>query len=366
MGAIKIIGATIFDGEKISEKKSITFENGVIVENTEGAAEVNAEGCTLLPALIDSHVHLYKIDNLKMAAQYGVGTMFDMASRSPQVSNRLRNIDGLPHILSACCPAFAPNSKMTDSMAYPDSTHVAGVSDAGRFVDEQISGGADYIKIILEDPKIPGQVGFPEEILKAIVAKAHANGKKVVSHSVSSAHFELCANLGIDVITHIPFFKALPSETIDLLSEKKTAIVPTMGVMKGIVSKIKKKNPFLPFSYKHVKKSVEMLHAAGLLMLAGTDSNMYDPTTPCEMPYGSSLHEELILMTEAGFSPIEALQSATGLPAKFWGLNDKGGLEVGRKADLFLVGGNPAKDIKVIHNIRQVWLEGKEVYHSSR
>jgi imidazolonepropionase-like amidohydrolase len=361
MSAVKITNATIFDGEKIIQRGTITFENGIIVDNAEGATEINGEDYTLLPALIDSHVHLYEVDNLKDAVKYGVGTMFDMAVRSPQIADRLRNLDRLPQIFSCCCPAFAPNSKMPVTMKYPEGSWVKNVSDAKRFVDEQIIGGADYIKIILEEPKVPGQVGFPEDILKAIVSIAHSEGKKVVVHSVSPSHFSLGANIGIDVITHIPFFKQLSKEIIDLLVEKQPVFVPTMGVMKGIVKKIKRKNPFLPFKYKYVEKSVEMLHEAGLLILAGTDSNMNDPTTPCEMPYGASLHDELILMVEAGFSPIEVLQSATSLPAKFWGLNDRGALEIGRRADLILVKGNPLKDINDVRNISQVWLKGKSI-----
>jgi imidazolonepropionase-like amidohydrolase len=361
MGAVKILNAIIFDGEKLAESRSLTFEDGIIVESSTEPKEVDANGCTLLPALIDSHVHLYDVDNLKEAAKYGVGTMFDMAVRSPQTADRLRNLDGLPQIFSACCPAFAPKSKMPIDLKYPESSWVKDTADALRFVDEQIAAGADYIKVILEEPKVPGQVEFPEDILRAIVEKAHSAGKKVVAHSVSPAHFVLGANVGIDIITHIPFFKPLSSEIIDLLVQKQPTFVPTMGVMKGIVTKIKKRNPFLPFNYKHVKKSVETLHAAHLLILAGTDSNMNDPTTPCEMPYGASLHEELILMAEAGFSAIEALHSATRLPAIYWGLNDRGMLDIGRRADLMLVEGNPMKDIKHIRNVKQVWLGGKEI-----
>jgi imidazolonepropionase-like amidohydrolase len=361
MSAVKIMNVEVFDGEKMTVRDSVTFLDGIIVENVRGAAEINAGGCTLLPALLDSHVHLYEEDNLREAAKYGVGTMLDMAVRSPQTADRLRNLDGLPRILSSSCPAFAGNSRMPVTMKYPDSSRVADRADAVRFVDEQTAGGADYIKVILEEKKIPGQVEFDEDVLAALVSRAHSKGKKVIAHSVSPSNFVSAANVEVDVITHIPFFRTLPNEVIDLLAKKHLTLVPTMGVMKGIVKKIKKRNPFLPFNYKHVKKSVGMLRAAGLLMLAGTDSNMNDPTTPCEMPYGASLHDELVLMVEAGFSPGEALRSATGLPAKYWGLNDRGTLEIGRRADLLLVEGNPLKDIKAIRNVRQVWLGGKEI-----
>lgn len=76
--------------------------------------------------------------------------------------------------------------------------------------------------------------------------------------------------------------------------------------------------------------------------------------------YGSSLHDELENLVAAGLTPVEALNAATVLPAKYFGLADRGVIREGMRADLLLVNGDPTTDITVTRNIVKVWVGGIE------
>ena len=79
------------------------------------------------------------------------------------------------------------------------------------------------------------------------------------------------------------------------------------------------------------------------------------------VPHGKALHEELGLLIEAGLTPVEALRSATVLPASYFGLTDRGEILPGRRADLVLVEGDPTQDIAATRAIRGVWVAGVQV-----
>ena len=85
------------------------------------------------------------------------------------------------------------------------------------------------------------------------------------------------------------------------------------------------------------------------------------PFAPASPPYGTSLHHELALLTEAGLSPVDALRSATVLAAQYWGLADRGVIAPGQRADLVLVDGDPLQDISAISQITAVWCAGVPV-----
>ena len=103
--------------------------------------------------------------------------------------------------------------------------------------------------------------------------------------------------------------------------------------------------------------SVRTLHVAGVDILAGCDVSEPLPTLG-GLAHGASLHRELQLLVEAGLTPIEVLRSATSVPARRFGLSDRGRIVVGARADLLLVDGDPLTRISDTLSINAVWREG--------
>jgi imidazolonepropionase-like amidohydrolase len=170
--------------------------------------------------------------------------------------------------------------------------------------------------------------------------------------------YQAATRAGIDVLAHIPFTAKLSSELIKEMASRNIVSVPTVRTMKAIVEMIKKKMPLVPFSYKRMRKNMALMKKYDINFLAGTDANMNDPTSPVSTPYGTSFLDELELMVDCGLTPTEALRSATSAPAAYWGLNDRGAVRVGNRADLVLAEGDPLKDIRAVRNIKHVWVLG--------
>jgi imidazolonepropionase-like amidohydrolase len=133
--------------------------------------------------------------------------------------------------------------------------------------------------------------------------------------------------------------------------------VPTLTMMEAIVARLA---AVAPVSYDAASETVGRWHRAGVTILAGTDANQA-PSAPASPPYGSSLHHELRLLVDAGLSPLEALRSATAGAAQYFGLDDRGVIEPGKRADLVLVDGDPVQDISAIGAIAAVWCGGVPV-----
>lgn len=92
-------------------------------------------------------------------------------------------------------------------------------------------------------------------------------------------------------------------------------------------------------------------------VLAETDCHD-EPNSPLDVPHGESLHLELELLVEAGLSNVNALRAATSLPVECFGLTDRGAIEVGKRADLVLIGSDPLQNISATRDIRHVWCGG--------
>jgi imidazolonepropionase-like amidohydrolase len=372
--ATAITNVRVFDGDRLGEPTTVVIDDGIISAGTpaDGARDgdvVDGGGGTLLPGLIDTHVHADKPAQLEISASWGITTMLDMGNKDLANLATLKKRPGLPTLKSAGNPASAPNSVFVRKMGFSVSTTVTGPDDAARFVAERVAEGSDYIKILVEDPKIPGTKALGADTVAALVVAAHKAGLKTVAHVVSADTMTTAVRAGVDVVTHTSLTSDLGAEFDALLAERPVVIIPTLTMMQGVAHAIGGKlfirvlAPFMPavrLNYKHAKSTVATFRRAGVVILAGTDAND-DLTAPCQIPHGESLHEELERLVDAGLAPAEALRGATSLAADTFGLTDRGVIALGRRADLVLVDGDPTRDISATRNIRGVWIGGCRV-----
>ena len=109
-----------------------------------------------------------------------------------------------------------------------------------------------------------------------------------------------------------------------------------------------------------MQQSIGSLAAAGVPILAGTDA------PNAGTAFGASLHHEMQLLVDSGLSPTQALAAATSLPARYFGLSDRGRIAAGLRADLCLVQGDPSHNIKCTRDIVQVWKAGQPIDREKR
>ena len=220
-----------------------------------------------------------------------------------------------------------------------------------------VDWGADYIKIIMEEP----QVNFPEEIGRAICDESHKFNKKVIAHTTSIESMRQGLKFGLDVMTHMPMSGEMPEEIIKGVVEQKITLIPTIAMMERSAAVVKKKFPQAPVSRETSIKNLKKFLDADAKIIAGSDATEKDPDPPSEVPYGISLLNELNYMHEAGMNNLNCLISATSAAADFWEINNVGVIENNRRADFLIVDGNPLEDLKNIYKISSVWLEGKKI-----
>ena len=350
-GKIAVTNVRVFDGRQLVPGGTVVICGGRIGTDPAGAQVIDGAGGVLLPGLIDAHVHLDGPGRLAALAGYGVTTALDMAS-VPEETAALRGRLGQTDIRSAGIPAIAPGSLHSHIPGVGQRGLIAGPDEAKRFVADRVAEGSDYIKIVVGSPLADHE----QATIDALVAVAHEQGKLVVAHASSVESVAKAQAAGADILTHAPRDGVLDPVAVARAVAAGRVVVPTLAMMEAIVNNLAPPDA----DYAYSRASVAALHEAGVPILAGTDAND-SPGTPSRVPHGDSLHHELELLVDAGLSPRHALRAATSLPARYFGLPDRGAIEPGLRADLVLIGDDPLRDIRATRSIRRIWCGGYEV-----
>ncbi|GAA0359097.1 amidohydrolase family protein [Actinoallomurus spadix] len=339
----------VFDGHRLTDPRTVVIDGTVIGADPTGAREIDASDAVLLPGLIDAHVHLHSPQTLDTLASWGVTTGLDMACWPHERVMSLREVTGSADFRTAGLPAIGPAGNHARMPGMPAEAIILTPEDARRHVAARAAEGVDYIKGVAE---APGDGGPTSEALRALVAAARAHGLKTVIHAVTVGAYTVAVDSGADFITHTPLIGTIRPEDIVMMQAGNQVAIPTITMMEGILAG---KAPIAG-----LLTSVADLHRAGIEILAGTDANT-QPGSPHSVPHGESLHHELELMARAGIGPVDVLRSATVLPARAFGLTDRGAVEPGLRADLVLVDGDPTTDITATRKIRAVWCAGHPI-----
>ncbi len=352
----------VFDGETVGDPTSVLVQGAQIVTidpnlNAPGGHVVDGSGGVLLPGLIDAHVHLQSVDHLVQLARAGVTTALDMACWPRELVDELRHQPGLTDIRSAGIPATAPGSTHSKMPGRPEAAIVTGPAAAEAFVADRLAEGSDYIKVIADVP------GPDQATLDAIVAAAHRHGRLAIAHAASLVPYQMALAAKADVITHVPMNAPLDDATVATIVQQASVAVPTLTMMEAVAGKFfgptENDTPPAGPGYHHARRAVGLLHRAGIPILAGTDANA-TAGAPVAISHGESLHRELELLVDAGLRPVEAIAAATRLPAKHFGLTDRGSVAAGMRADLVLIAGDPLTDITDTRRVERVWCAGIE------
>ncbi|KAI3328066.1 hypothetical protein HD806DRAFT_484940 [Xylariaceae sp. AK1471] len=368
----------IFDGEALlSGSKTIVIEGSKISsivdyrdddnshdeltnKDNDDATIVNGDGCTLLPGLIDTHVHISSAAELSTCAAHGVTTVCDMACMPFAWYEELRSISRSASSpttwLGTNLPAYSATSRHGTLFRFRgvgDEHALKTAADVPAFIEARARDGVDYVKIIAD---MPG--GLEQEVLDAIQIEARKKSLMTVAHTAMYEAFERGLTAEFDVLTHVPMDRAVGESIASRMRAQGTIAIPTLAMMEGF----KKSWILWPLFYKRdfnfALHSVGAMKDAGVPVLAGTDAN---PFPVVDVRVGKAMHRELELLVQAGLTPVEALQAATALPARYFKLTDRGRVETGLRADLLLVEGNPTVDISNTRSIRRVWSAGDEV-----
>jgi imidazolonepropionase-like amidohydrolase len=392
--AFVIRDVRVFDGERATEHRTVVVQDGIVrqvggsqLAAPRAAVTINGAGRTLLPGLIDAHVHLSENveADLKQALSLGVTTVIDMWNAGERFDRikALRSADrpDVADLRTAGIGASAPGGHPS-IMGGPPFPTINQAADAPAFVAARISEGSDFLKIIYDDLSVAG-MSLPmldRETLAALISAAHARGKKAVVHVMAEQRAREAIEAQADGLAHL-FIGATVSPDFARLVEMHGAfVIPTLGVLHGICGQPNgesvMRDPLLrPYIRADLRRMMSLslvtagkvnscvgtdealrqLDRAGVPIVAGTDA-----PTPTQT-YGASLHGELELYVAAGLSAPQALAAATSAPAKAFALTDRGRIAPGMRADLVLVDGDPTTNILATRRIAMIWKRGAHV-----
>ncbi len=381
-----------------SPASAVVVTNGVItwtgptikLNAPKGSKIIDAKGMMLLPGLWDMHVHYPWVEYGRALIGMGITTVRDCANESDIIEPVKRSIDKGqsigPNILRAgLIDGTGPN---TLSLITADTKEEA-IDRVNKYKNE----GYDQIKIY-------GSV--KPQIVKVICDEAHRLGMNVTGHIPTGMKLLQGIDSGMNQINHlqyifnafeidsstftIDFNKPANKNVLKVLKEKQIVVDPTLNIyeMRARLISTPVTNIYPSFynwpkpqqaqaiksgtvvdtiaKYKldlripAYKRLVHRLFEEGIPIVAGTDN----PSLP-----GYSLYRELEIYVDGGLTPLQAIQTATLIPAKVMGqLSQSGTIEVGKQADMIFVDGDPLKEISDIQKIKWVIKSG-QVYNAA-
>jgi len=377
----------IIDGNKI-----VSIEKGYL-QPKENQIVIDLKDKTILPGLMDMHVHLegqssknsylekFTLNEADIAFRSkvyaevtlmaGFTTVRDLGGSGVNIALRNAVNKGLvkgPRIYTAGKAlgitgghADPTNGWRNDLMGDPGPKEgvANGADECRKAVRQQVKNGADLIKImatagVLSMAKNASNPQFTEEEIKVIVETAKDFGIKVAAHAHGAEGMKRAIRAGIASIEHGTL---MDDETMTLMKKHGTYYVPTITAGMSVADSAK-----IPGYYPEmvIPKALEIgpkiqatfkrAYKAGVKIAYGTDAGVYR--------HGLNA-KEFEFMVEVGMPPIDAIRSATIHAADLLGVSDQSGsIEAGKLADIIAVNGNPLEDIKVLQDVSFVMKDG--------
>jgi imidazolonepropionase-like amidohydrolase len=389
-GRVQAEGEVLVVGGKIT---AVAW-GGKTVSAPDGAERIDLGDMTLLPGLIDMHVHIdsdptfsgytglqfndrfwsvIAVPNAQRTLEAGFTTIRTLGADAwNDVGLRQAIDEGKvvgPRIMTAAY-AFGATGGHCDSTYFPpsmrqESRYNADSPEEGRKrVRELRKYGAQVIKIcatggVFSRNTEPGQQQMRFEEMKAVVDEAHMWGLTVAAHAHGTAGIREAIRAGVDTIEHASLIDA---EGIRLAKENgawlsmdiyNTDYTQSEGKKNGVLEDNLRKDREIAEAQR---QNFRAAHEAGVGMVYGTDAGIY--------PHGDNA-KQFAVMVRYGMRPAEAIQAATLNAATAMERNDVGALEVGRFADLIAVPGDPTQDVTLLERVPFV-MKGGDVVKDAR
>ena len=389
--AVRGASTIIVDGGRI-----VAVRDGHLAPGQAGASVIDLKDKTVLPGLIDSHVHL-------ASDRGGEANLLSLLREEPQMNaleaqmngmktlragfTTVRNLgdDGAtlalreavkrgwvqgPRIVDAASSISTTGGHMDgrgglndDLVAHlPQPENLCdGVDSCRKVVRRQIDRGADVIKFATTGGVNSGTglaTRMVEDEARALVETAHAYGRKVAVHAHGADGIKLALRVGADSIEH---GTVMDDEILRLMKQKGTYYVPTLSTVNGYLERLAA-NPdaYAPDVRKQIDwrigitgQSLRKAVPAGIKIAFGTDAGV--------SKHGRNA-DEFELMLKYGMTPVEALKAATVNAADLLGLSSEiGSIEPGKSADIIAVAGDPLADVAKLKTVAFVMARGEVV-----
>src|SRR5918993_2294697 len=388
MGELVLSNARVLDGRGgIAERATVRLSGGRVAEVLPGAHAkagsgpevVDLSGMTLMPALVDAHVHLSSYPTLPPplrgeeprtpALRYfelanfardlvsmGVLTVRDVGSEGEHALHlrqavRLGLCPG-PRILTCAriVSATSPGCRIFGTMYRPAD----GPDEVRKAAREQLAAGADFVKVmvtgarsvVLENPET---TQLTREEVRAVVVEAHRLGHRVAAHAEGLEGARLAIEEGVDTIEHGLSLHREPA-LLEKMAENGQTLVPTLSTFHDVSEDHAEKYPCALVEQAHRQReeaynTLTVARTAGVRIAMGFDS----------YPLGQNARE-LIRMVDGGLTPVEGIVAATSGSASALGLKGVGVVEPGAVADLLILDGDPLSDPSILLDSERIHL----------
>jgi imidazolonepropionase-like amidohydrolase len=392
MNPATVLHATrIFDGERLLDgPHEVHVEEGRISavlpsRGTDENVSTDFEDATVLPGLVDAHVHLCFDASPDVGALARADTPSTAALRSAMNARRhlaagisaVRDL-GSPQgiVIDVACAVGTPLLPTAPTIVAAGQV-LTITGGHGYFMGREVDGpevvrwgaraeikrGARALKVIatggvITEQGTPGATAMTPYELCAAVEEAHKVGLRVAAHAHGTEGIKNALRAGVDTIEHASY---LDDEAIELFLEGDAWMVSTLIASERLMPHLD--DPAMPAHVRdkirdHTSQeaaSLERAITAGVRIAAGTDAGTgYNPH--------GGLPEQVALLADHGMTPEQALTAATRDSANAMGLAETHGkIAVGRRADLLVVDGDPFADLAALRNVRAVYLGGRLV-----
>jgi imidazolonepropionase-like amidohydrolase len=375
------------------------------------ASRVDLTGKTVMPAIVNAHIHLgfqrggtfaaesYTRDNildqLNRYANAGVAAVLSLGTDVAPIPDAIRAEQGSGRLGGALFRMAGrgiapPDAGPANAAMKPSAYGVRTEEDARTAVREQAARGVDVIKIWVDDrngtvPKLS------PELARAVIDEAHKHRLKVIAHIFYLDDAKWLARAGVNGFAHLVRDREADEELVALMREHGVVIIPNMSInqngtftappdwlddplFRAVTPVDEAERLRASFSgrtaqsveratatFRGMERSVARMKAGGVKFAFGTDAGAVR-----DHGHAFTDHRELEIMVRAGLTPMEAIAAATSGSAELAALTDLGALTPGKTASFVVLDGNPLDDIRNTRRIAAVYLKGVAVARTQR